>query len=278
VSRRRRREEHVSHDRWLVSYADFVTLLFAFFVVLYASSHVDKRKVGMLALSIQVAFQQLGVFDTSNSQIPLNDPEIVPFSKAQVVEDITRTIDLGRFVGPVKGLQHDKPHKPPFGDFAAELRKALAPEIQQHIVDINLRREGLVVSLREIGFYESASANLRSSSKDAIDRLVRVLKTRAESLRIEGHTDNIPIHTSLFDSNWELSTARASEFVKVLITRYQFPPTRLSAAGFAEFHPVASNQTAEGRASNRRVDIVILNPSIFGSTATDKDVPPASSQ
>jgi chemotaxis protein MotB len=131
--------------------------------------------------------------------------------------------------------------------------------------------------LREIGFYESGSAELRSSSKDAIDRLVQALKTRTESLRVEGHTDNIPIHTSLFDSNWELSTARASEFVKVLITRYQFSPTRLSAAGFAEFHPVASNQSAEGRASNRRVDIVILNPSIFGSGKTATDVPSASS-
>jgi chemotaxis protein MotB len=275
--RRSKGEEHVSHDRWLVSYADFVTLLFAFFVVLYASSHVDKRKVSMLALSIQVAFQQLGVFDTSNSQIPLSDPEIVPFSKAQVVEDVGRTIDLSHFVGPVRGLHHVKPTTPPFDDFAAELRKALAPEIQRRIVDINLRREGLVVSLREVGFYESASASLRSSSKDAIDRLVGVLKTRAESLRVEGHTDNVPIHTSLFDSNWELSTARASEFVKILITRYQFPPTRLSAAGFAEFHPVASNQTAEGRASNRRVDIVILNPSIFGSSEPAQGAPSASS-
>jgi chemotaxis protein MotB len=222
----------------------------------------------MLAHSIQIAFQQLGVFDTSDAQTPLNDPEIVPFSKVQVVEDVGRTIDLGRFVGPLKGLQHAKPTTPPFDDFAAELRKVLAPEIRQNIVDINFRREGLVVSLREIGFYESGSADLRSSSKDAIDRLVHVLKTRPESLRIEGHTDNVPIHTSLFDSNWELSTARASEFVKVLITRYQFPPTRLSAAGFAEFHPVSSNQTAEGRARNRRVDIVILNPSIFGSGET----------
>src|SRR6516164_5414924 len=102
--RRKRYADHVNHERWLVSYADFITLLFAFFVVLYASSQVDKRKVGMLALSIQVAFQQLGVFDTSNTKIPLSDSEAVPFSKVQVVENTERTTDMTRFVQPMKGL------------------------------------------------------------------------------------------------------------------------------------------------------------------------------
>src|SRR5271168_1801802 len=96
--RRRRPEAQVSHERWLVSYADFVTLLFAFFVVLYASSQVDKRKVGNLALAIQVAFQQLGVFDTSNTKIPLSDSEAVPFTQVQVVENAERTGDFRRFV------------------------------------------------------------------------------------------------------------------------------------------------------------------------------------
>src|SRR6202140_3456476 len=89
---------HANHEPWLVSYADFITLLFAFFVVLYASSQVDKRKVGRLALSIQVAFQELGVFETSNTLIPLNDSEPVPFSKIQVIENAERTADMERFV------------------------------------------------------------------------------------------------------------------------------------------------------------------------------------
>lgn len=261
MKRYRRQEDHVSHERWLVSYADFITLLFAFFVVLYASSQVDKRKIGKLALSIQVAFQELGVFETSNTKIPLSDTEVVPFSQVQVVENTERNADLQRFVQPMKGYLN--PSHPPVSmkDLEAELEKALAPEIKKRVVDVKIRREGIVVSLREIGFYESGSANIRPASKEAIDRLAAVLRTHGESLRIEGHTDNIPIHNPRFDSNWELSTARAADLVKLFITNYQFQPSRLAAAGYAEFHPVAPNDTPENRAHNRRVDVVILNMS-----------------
>ena len=259
MSRRIKPPEPVNHERWLVSYADFITLLFAFFVVLFASSQVDKRKVGRLALSIQVAFQQLGVFETSNTLIPLNDSEAIPFSKVQVVENAERTSDMTRFVQPMKGVPSPSP-SPPMKDLRAELEKALAPEIHDHIVELKASREGLVVSLREVGFYVSGSSALRPTSKDAIDRLAAVLQTHTESLRIEGHTDNQPIHNQHFASNWELSTARASDLIEVFIDRYSFEPWRLSAAGYAEFHPVASNDSAEGRALNRRIDIVILNP------------------
>jgi chemotaxis protein MotB len=259
VRKKRKPAGHVNHERWLVSYADFVTLLFAFFVVLYASSQVDKRKVGYLALAIQVAFQQLGVFDTSNTKIPLNDSEAVPFSQVQVVENSERTGDLRHFVQPMKGfLVTTSPTQ--LQDVQDDLLKALAPEIQKHVVSVNARPEGLVVSLQEVGFYESGSSTIRPSSQDAIDRLSAVLQSRSESLRVEGHTDNVPIHNQRFDSNWELSTARATELVKLFILRYQFDAARLSAAGFAEYHPVALNDNPEDRARNRRVDIVILNP------------------
>ena len=260
MRRRRKVDEHVNHERWLVSYADFITLLFAFFVVLYASSQVDKRKVGKLALSIQVAFQELGVFETSSTKIPLSDSEAVPFSKVQVVENLEHTSDLAHFVQPMKGKLSTPQPNMPAKQIQAELEKVLAPEIRKHIVDVKARREGLVVSLREIGFYESGSSAIRASSKDAIDRLAGVLGARTESLRIEGHTDNVPIHNAHFDSNWELSSGRAADLVKVFILRYRFAPGRLSAAGYAEYRPVSPNDTAEGRARNRRVDIVILNP------------------
>ena len=254
MARRKRHEEHVNHERWLVSYADFITLLFAFFVVLYASSQVDKRKVGKLAVAIQVAFQQLGVFETSNTQIPLSDSEQVPFSQVQVVENSERTTDFEHFVQPMKGVLS------PMKNVQNELEKALAEEIKSKIVDVKLSREGVVVSLREVGFFESGSASMRASSRDAIDRLAAILASRSEFLRIEGHTDNIPIHNKRFDSNWELSSARATEMIKLFVERYHIEPARLSAAGYAEFHPVSQNGTAEGRAQNRRVDIVILNP------------------
>jgi len=261
MRRRKKSNEHVNHERWLVSYADFVTLLFAFFVVLYASSQVDKRKVGNLALAIQVAFQQLGVFDTSNTKIPLSDSEAVPFSQVQVVENAERTGDFRRFVQPMKGFISPV-SAPPLHNVQQDLIKALEPEIKQRFVTVTARPEGIVVSLQEVGFYESGSATIRPASQGAIDRLAAILAARNESLRIEGHTDDVPIHNRQFDSNWELSAARATELVKTLILRYQFDASRLSAAGFAQFHPVALNDSPANRARNRRVDIVILNPVI----------------
>jgi chemotaxis protein MotB len=261
--RRRHKNVHaVSHDRWLVSYADFITLLFAFFVVLYSSSQVDKRKVGRLALAIQVAFQELGVFDTSNTKIPLSDSEPIPFSTVQALENVQRTGDMERFVQPMKGVLGPTNQTNSFNDLQVQLQKALAPEINQHFVDVQMHKEGLVVSLREMGFYDSGSATIIPSAMNAVDRLAAVISPRNESLRIEGHTDNVPIHNERFPSNWELSTARATELVQLLIYRYHVMPSRLSAAGYAEFHPVTDNSTVEGRSHNRRIDIVILNPQL----------------
>jgi chemotaxis protein MotB len=247
-------------DDGVVSYADFITLLFAFFVVLYASSQVDKRKVGRLAMAIQVAFQELGVFDTSNTRIPLSDMEAIPFANVQAVENVERTSDMERIVQPMKGILAPASAAAPLKDIQAELEKALAPEIKRHVVDIKSKKEGLVVSLREMGFYESGASSMRASSVEAVDRLAEVIIPRTENLRIEGHTDNIPIHNAHFPSNWELSTARAIDLVRMFIDRYHVEPNRLSAAGFAEFHPVDDNDIPEGRARNRRIDIVILNP------------------
>ncbi len=251
-----------SMPKRFVSYADFITLLFAFFVVLYASSQVDKRRVGRLALAIQVAFQELGVFDTSNTHIPLSDMESIPFSKVQAVENVERTSELDRVVEPMKGILAPAATPAPLKEIQAQLEKALAPEIKQHVVDIKPKKEGLIVSLREMGFYESGSSTMRASSMEAIDRLAKVIVPRTESLRIEGHTDNVPIHNAHFPSNWELSSLRATELVRLFILRYDIEPNRLSAAGFAEFHPVDDNDTPEGRAHNRRIDIVILNPAL----------------
>lgn len=248
------------HAPGLVSYADFITLLFAFFVVLYSSSQVDKRKVGRLALAIQVAFQELGVFESSNTKLPLSNSEPMPFANMQAIENIQRTGDMERFVPPTKGVLGAAGNPASMKDIQAELEKALAPEIKERTVAVQARKEGVVVSLREVGFFDSGSASLRPSAMNAVNRLANVVVPRTENLRIEGHTDNVPIHTAQFPSNWELSTARATGLVQLFIYRYHVMPGRLSAAGFAEFHPMNDNATAEGRARNRRIDIVILNP------------------
>jgi chemotaxis protein MotB len=118
--------------------------------------------------------------------------------------------------------------------------------------------DGLVISLREVGFFDSGSATLQARAKGAFSRIAELLLRHPHRVRIEGHTDNVPIHNSQFGSNWQLSTARATELVQLLINNYEFPPQRLSASGYAQYHPVASNDSADGRAQNRRVDVLVL--------------------
>lgn len=255
---RRPPRAHANHERWLVSYADFITLLFAFFVVLYASAQVDQRKVGKLALAIQVAFQELGVFPASTSKVPIDITEPMPFSTVQAIENANRTTELGRISSPPVDALSAASEEASISALQAQLQQALANEIAMRAVTVHRESEGLVISLREFAFFDSGSATLRPAAIPALDRIASILAIRTCRIRIEGHTDNVPIHTPQIASNWELSTARASELVRVLILRYNFSPQRLSAAGYAEYHPIASNATSQGRAQNRRVDFVIL--------------------
>jgi chemotaxis protein MotB len=268
--RERRRAHSANHDRWLVSYADFITLLFAFFVVLYASSQVDKRKVGMLALAIQVAFQQMGVFPASTTEVPIDSTKPMPFSIAQAIENTERTASLGRVSSRPQGAPSTATENGDLAQLQKELETELAPEIARKEIAMRREPDGLIISLREIGFFESGSARLMATSEPALDRIAGMLRKREYRLRIEGYTDNAPIHTAQFPSNWELSTSRATEIVRIFIVREGFSPDRLSAAGYGEYHPLASNLTAEGRSTNRRVDIVILG------RATPADNPDAS--
>jgi chemotaxis protein MotB len=258
MRRRKKPAVHANHERWLVSYADFITLLFAFFVVLYASSQVDKRKVGKLAMAIQVAFQEMGVFQASTTQVPLNPDSPMPFNEAQAVENVQHTASLARIVSRPNGALGGGPENGDLAQLETELQTALSVEIKRREIAMRREPDGLVISLREVGFFESGSAEMKSASQSAFDRIATMLRQRDYRLRIEGHTDDVPIHTARFSSNWELSTSRATEIVRLLIVRDGFAPNRLSAAGYAEYHPVAPNATAEGRGMNRRVDIVIL--------------------
>jgi chemotaxis protein MotB len=241
----------ISHERWLVSYADFITLLFAFFVVLYASAEVDKKRVGELTQSIRTAFQELGSFQ--NGMHPGNTAPIgvnVTAPRSVPVEHVKQ-----RDLGPLK----------------AGLQQVLANEISREEVSLRMDPEGLVISLRELGFFNSGSATLRPQARDAFRRLASILKSTGYPLRIEGHTDDVPISNSQFVSNWELSTSRATELVRLLVETYGYPPQSLAAAGYGEFHPVASNKTLKGRQSNRRVDVVVLSrTSDERSSASDR--------
>jgi chemotaxis protein MotB len=223
----------------------------------YSSSQVDKRKVGQIAIAIQVAFQQMGIFDASNTRPEVSNSEPMPFSKVQMVENQERIQAMGRLVNAPRGALGETPDRPDMNEIQKQLQTALAAQIGKHTVSVTPTKEGIVVSLREMGFFDSGSTSLRPEAEPTLADFVGVIGPRR--VRIEGHTDNVPIHNNRFASNWELSTSRATEIIKLLITKYEIAPLRLSASGYSEFYPVASNATPEGRAMNRRIDLVILN-------------------
>jgi chemotaxis protein MotB len=240
----------VTHDRWLVSYADFITLLFAFFVVLFAFAKADQKKQKQVSASIDTAFRSLGIF-TAGGARPSAGGE--PGSAAGAEESaIPTNIVMGEEVLSPAKVKDDleRLHR--------ELAQTLSIQVAMQTVSIHMGRDGLVISLREAGFFASGSATPRPETLSTLKQIATSLRHTPYDLRVEGHTDNIPIHTSEFDSNWELSTSRATRIARIFLDLKAMPPERISAAGYAEFHPVSENDTAEGRAENRRVDLVVL--------------------
>jgi two-component system copper resistance phosphate regulon response regulator CusR len=234
----------------------------------YSTSQVDKRKVGKLAMAIQVAFQELGVFPDSTTQIPLDSKEPMPFNKVQEIENAQRTAALGRLVSSPGDHASSAQENGDLESLRRELQETLEPEISRHEVVLRSMPDGLVISLKEIGFFESGVSSVKANSQPAFDRIATQLARRPYHIRIEGHTDDVPIHNAQFASNWELSTARSTELVRLLIVKYGFFPNRLSAAGYAQYHPIADNNAPGGRAQNRRVDIVILRQEDQGQAAS----------
>jgi chemotaxis protein MotB len=261
VRDRRRPAAHISHERWLVSYADFVTLLFAFFVVLYASAQIDKKKALGLSSAIELAFEQLGAFQRDLPK-PGTGTAGVAANTAGLNLDSAAARNLSRVAVASMGSQEGFHQKEDLDAIRMELEQALAQQIKRNEVALRLQDDGLVVSLREAGFFDSGSATLKPGGEEAFARVANILQEHSCAVRIEGHTDTVPIHTAQFASNWELSTTRATELVKALIENHGLAPDRLSAAGYAEYHPVASNGSEKGRQMNRRVDVVILAPPI----------------
>jgi chemotaxis protein MotB len=238
----------VTHDRWLISYADFITLLFAFFVVMFATAKADQKKQMQVAQAIDSAFKSLGIFPDATRKPAKNlsaaggtEQPVTPMNIV-MGEDV---LAPARVKEDLESLQRD-------------LEQRLSNQVAQHTVSIQMGRDGLVISLREAGFFDSGVASPRPEALGTLRQIAASLSRTPYDLRVEGHTDNIPIHTDNFDSNWELSSARSTRIARLFLELRSIPADRLSAAGYAEFHPVASNATPEGRALNRRVDLVVL--------------------
>ncbi|HUN84993.1 MAG TPA: flagellar motor protein MotB [Terracidiphilus sp.] len=236
----------VSHDRWLVSYADFITLLFAFFVVLYAFALADKQKPAQISAAIDTAFQSLAAFNSAAAAPPAVSQSSSPYTGLSA----ERTISENEM--PAASIRDD------LNQIRRELEQTLSRQISNHTIAIQMGRDGLVISLREAGFFNSGSASPRPDSIPTLRKIAASLGQIPYDVRIEGHTDNVPMHNAEFDSNWELSSARATRIARLFLVMHAIAPSHLSAAGYAEFHPVAGNDTPEGRAENRRVDLVVL--------------------
>lgn len=241
---RKKKHEHVNHERWLVSYADFITLLFAFFVVLFASSQSDRKKQMAVAAAMQTAFTPLGSFEAHSKTPPL-DP--APSNSL-----VTRPAALAMPFPQAGQLDPEQEMKTRLAKLVRDAGAKLPPGS----LTTRMTPDGMAISLHEIGFFPSGSAEIRRESMPVLSALAATLPDAP--LRVEGHTDNVPIHTAQFKSNWELSTARASAIARLLLERGSMHPANVAAAGYAEFHPIASNASEEGRSQNRRVDIILL--------------------
>jgi chemotaxis protein MotB len=231
--RPKRQASHASRDRWLVSYADFITLLFAFFTTMYAISTVDAVKLRSIARGLQSAFAAQAAGAGAGQPV------------------------MSGVLSGDKGLLDN--HSV---DVAQQLATELADELKAGQFELSRDPRGLVLSLPEAGSFPIGSADLTPAAEGALERLGVALAKLPNAVRIEGHTDDVPIHTARFTSNWDLSTARAVRVVELFIERVGLSPDRLSAAGYAEYHPRASNDSPAARARNRRVDIIVLTPEV----------------
>ncbi|HNQ04993.1 MAG TPA: flagellar motor protein MotD [Thiobacillaceae bacterium] len=248
MARKKIPTEHENHERWLVSYADFITLLFAFFVVMYAISSINEGKYRVLSNSLVSAFQQP---PTSQKMIEMRAryPEIMEGS--------------GRPIG--KSMTQPPSETPEHKAAAAKMRKVarnvlevMQPLIKSGQVRVTQSPRGVTVEINASTLFNSGDAVLQPKSVKTLAAVARVLSATDNPIQVEGHTDNVPINSAIYPSNWELSSARAGSVVR-LFTEMGVPAGRMVAIGYADNRPLDVNTTAEGRTRNRRVNVLILN-------------------
>jgi chemotaxis protein MotB len=238
MARRRHQEEHENHERWLVSYADFITLLFAFFVVMYSISSINEGKYRILSDSLEGVFSQP---DRSIKPIPVGE------ERPRTTEpDVSTIVESARSETAPDPLQ----------DIAKGMREAFGDMIMNDQMTVRGNELWIEIELSSSLLFSSGEALPTDMAFSIIEKIAKILAPYENPVHIEGFTDNLPINTAQFPSNWELSTARAASIVRMLAMD-GVNPGRLAAVGYGEFQPVADNALAEGRARNRRVVLVI---------------------
>ena len=242
--RKRRQEEHENTDRWLVSYADFITLLFAFFVVMYSMSSINEGKYRVLSDTMEEAFKT-----------PPKSPDPIQIGEERktlkTVETTVKEINLIGIKPAITRQNQQLEH------IADELQQNLAPLINNKLIKVTRDKLWVKVEMNNRILFASGNARLTERGYPILEELAEVVRDLPNHIDVEGHTDNLPIRTSVYPSNWELSAARAASVVH-LFSRNGVDPKRLSAIGYGQYRPVADNSTAKGRRKNRRVVMVIL--------------------
>ena len=262
MARRRQEEEFENHERWMVSYADFVTLLFAFFVVMYAISSVNEGKYRVLSDSMVQAFRSID-----------NQPGatvVTPPKSASAL--VTPVISHQPKANPELEAKRAE-YRQRMRDMAEEVKRVLAPLVRGGQVRVTEGIHGISIEINASALFSPGEAQLGVEAVRALRAVAEVIAKGSFPIRVEGHTDTLPISTPYFPSNWELSAVRASSVVRLFVES-GVAPARLTAAGYADQRPVADNSTAEGRARNRRVTILIesMAPDLMDSPSVTTEV------
>ena len=283
MARKKNHEEHENHERWLVSYADFITLLFAFFVVMYAVSSVNAGKYRVLSDSLVAAFNE-----PKKSFEPIQVGEIVKSATNASIEIVSKPTLIKVPIVTLSNQDTDKGNLPGAGftsspenardiqKIADEVAEAMQQLVDMGLVAISVTDLWVEVDIKDSVLFPSGSARIRQEAIEVLTRVAAILADFTNPVRVEGFTDNVPINTPVYPSNWELSSARASSVVR-LFEGHNISSTRLSAVGYGEYRPVAANDTVEGRAKNRRVVLAYvyrLKASLRGEAPAPGDLAP----
>lgn len=233
----------------MVSYADFMTVLFAFFVVLFASANQENHSIKKVSKAIHYGFVNLESFSSKGSDADTLHPQLLADRLGPINLTVAAKCGMNDETAAT-GIDIETLRR--------QLESAIGWELKDRQVTMSVSPEGFVISLKDLGFFDSGQAVLRPGAADKVERIARVLAQHGFYLRVEGHSDDEPIHTAQFDSNWELSTARAMAVLSLLINQSGLDPGKISLAGYGQYRPIADNVTADGRKLNRRVDLVVV--------------------
>lgn len=278
MGRKKKHEEHANHERWLVSYADFITLLFAFFVVLFASSQVDRSKSKKMALAIESAFDRFSIFKEQSGDSIEADERGGSGGNAKKFREYLLVDESGKaIILPAELIKDPLTMQPPKSDpdldahtgFIGHQEAAMSRSLK-NLMDLVEKKKlngkvmivkddrGIIISLREAILFDEDSTEIKPEAKDALEYVGKILETLPNQIRVEGHTDSGKTKEDKVN-NWKVSTDRAAAVVQWLLKEFRIKASRLVAVGYGEYRPIGRNDTAENRQQNRRVDIIILS-------------------